>query len=417
MAALLSRIHFEPRRFRPTSLVAAALALLLGTVTLSQSPTSSTMIPATYFGIHLHHPSVVTWPTVPVGSWRFWDAHAAWPDMEVHRGQWDFSYIDRYMNLADQNHAEILFALGLTPRWASSRPDEKSVYQPGWAAPPSNIEDWSNYVRTIATHCKGRIHAYEIWNEPNYKVFWSGSTDELLTLTKEASAIIKGIDPTAIIVSPAATNNASGPPWVNEFLGKGGGKYVDVIGYHFYVNAQPPERMIASINQVRRVMADNHVSNKPLWNTETGWLKPSTFASDEIAASYVARSYLLAWSGGVQRFYWYAWDQGPPLQLVDPVTHTVTPAGKAYGVIQNWMVGARMSPCSQDTSGFWSCELIRGQVHQFVVWNPDGTKTFSVPPQWHIRTATPLLDASRPVKANSMDVGQAPVLFDPTASH
>ncbi len=73
-------------------------------------------------------------------------------------------------------------------------------------------------------------------------MFWSGSTDELLTLTKEASAIIKGIDPTAIIVSPAATNNASGPSWVNEFLSKGGGQYVDVIGYHFYVNAQPPEK-------------------------------------------------------------------------------------------------------------------------------------------------------------------------------
>ena len=400
------------------AIVLVALAIVAtSSESQTQSQNAQTLVPLTFFGMHLHRPAANTWPAVPVGTWRFWDAHAAWPDMEVRRGQWDFSYIDRYMNLADQNHTEILFALGLTPRWASSRPDEKSVYQPGWAAPPADIQDWRDYVRTVVTHCKGRIHAYEIWNEPNYKVFWSGSTDELLTLTKEASAIIKSIDPQAIVVSPAATNTASGPSWVNEFLSKGGGQYVDVIGYHFYVNAQPPEKMVASINQIRQVMADNKVSGKPLWNTETGWLKPSTFESDEVAASYVARSYLLAWSGGIQRFYWYAWDQGPPLALVDNTTHAITPAGKAYGVVQNWMVGARMNPCKQDSDGFWSCELIRGQVHQFVVWHPDGNKAFSVPAQWHIRTATPLLDVSRPVKANSMDVGQAPVLFDPSASH
>ncbi|MGC1903229.1 MAG: glycosyl hydrolase [Candidatus Acidiferrum sp.] len=63
---------------------------------------------------------------------------------------------------------------------------------------------------------------------------------------------MKGIDPQATIVSPAATNNASGVPWVNEFLSKGGGQYVDVIGYHFYVNAQPPEKMVASIQQVKQ---------------------------------------------------------------------------------------------------------------------------------------------------------------------
>jgi hypothetical protein len=394
-----------------------AVALALATVALSQSPTPPVVIPATYFGVHIHHPAPNTWPSVPVGGWRFWDAHAAWPDMESRRGQWDFSYIDRYMNLAEQHHTEILFALGLTPRWASSRPDEKSVYQPGWAAPPADIQDWRDYVKTIATHCKGRIHTYEIWNEPNYKVFWSGSADELITLTKEAATIIKGIDPQATIVSPAATNNASGVPWVNEFLSKGGGQYVDVIGYHFYVNAQPPEKMVASIQQVKQAMADNRVSGKSLWNTETGWLKPSTFDTDDIAASYVARAYLLAWSGGVQRFYWYAWDQGPPLQMIDAATQALTPAGKAYGVIQNWMVGAKMNQCKQDADGFWICELVRDRTHRFVAWNPDGPKQFTVPGQWHSRTVTPLLGAPAVLKGNKIEVGQSPMLFDPTASH
>ena len=255
------------------------------------------------------------------------------------------------------------------------------------------------------------MHTYEIWNEPNYKPFWTGTTDEMLTLTKEASKIIRSIDPQATIVSPAATNTSTGPAWVNEFLSKGGGQYVDVIGYHFYVNAQPPEKMVQSIQQVRQVMADNHESGKPLWNTETGWLRPSTFETEELTAAYLARSYILAWSGGVRRFYWYAWDNGPPLELIDRNTQALRPAGKAFGVIQTWLVGARMNECKANADGVWSCELIRDRAHQWIVWNPDGAKEFAVPAQWHAKTVTPLLEEPHSLTGNTLNVGQIPVLI------
>jgi hypothetical protein len=314
------------------------------------------------------------------------------------------------LSLAEQHHVEVLYPLGLTPRWASARPDEKSAYQPGWAAGPADLEDWRTYVRTIVTHCKGRVHLYEIWNEPNYKPFWTGTTNEMLVLTREASKIIRSIDPQATIVSPAATT-ASGTKWLSEFLGKGGGQYVDVIGYHFYVNAQPPETMVPIMQQVNQILAENHETGKPLWNTETGWLAPSKFDTEELTAAYLARSFVLAWSAGVQRFYWYAWDNGPPLQMIDRDTQSLKPAGTAYGIIQSWLVGARMNDCKQHADHTWVCELNRNGTLQWIVWNTDGSKQFSVDNQWHARSLTPLLGETRALAGNNLEVGQTPVLI------
>jgi hypothetical protein len=398
------------RRFSTLGLLSAAVGLLLVGVAVCQSNPPEVVIPPTFFGVHIHHPSPALWPSVPVGTWRFWDAHVAWPDMETRRGQWDFSYLDRYLSLAEQRHAEILFPLGLTPRWASSRPDEKSAYQPGWAAGPADLEDWRIYVRTIATHCKGRVHIYEIWNEPNYKPFWTGTVDEMLVLTRDASQIIRSIDPQATIVSPAATTPA-GIKWLAEFLSKGGGQYVDVIGYHFYVTPQPPEAMLPLIQQVQQVMAENHVAQKPLWNTETGWLPPSKFETEELAAAYLARSYILAWSAGVRRFYWYAWDQGPPLQLVEKDSSILKPAGNAYGTIQTWLVGSHLDECKGDAGHTWTCELKRNGASQWIVWNTDASKPFSVPSPWRAKSVSPLLGETHPLIGNTLTIGQSPVLI------
>jgi hypothetical protein len=79
--------------------------------------------------------------------------------------------------------------------------------------------------------------------------------------------------------------------------------------------------------------------------------------------------------------------------MIDAATQALTPAGKAYGVIRNWMVGAKMNQCKQDADGFWICELVGDRPHRFVAWNPDGPRQFTVPGQWHSRTMTPMLGA------------------------
>ena len=380
-------------------------------------------IPSSFFGMHIHHvvspngtDPLTPWPSVKVPEWRLWDARVTWPDLEPSRGQWRFDNLDRSLAMAEAHNTEVLMTLGLTPPWASARPGEPSAYQPGFAAEPRDMEDWRVFVRTVATRYKGRIHAYEIWNEPNLKQFWSGTADQLLALTREAHGIIKSVDPTAIIVSPSATSTY-GTPWLSEFLSKGGGQFVDVIGYHFYVTPKPPEEMLPLVQTVKQIMAMQNVGEKPLWDTESGWLLTAHIGTEELGAAYLARSYILLWASGVQRFYWYAWDNHKwvRIETTQADNKTLRPAGQAYRSIQKWTVGASMDRCDESSDHTWTCHLHRGNESQWIVWtvgnDGDKEKTFAVPSSWHAQSVTPLLGEPRALKGSSIQITQVPVLF------
>ena len=234
--------------------------------------------------------------------------------------------------------------LTYTPQRASSTPNVKTAPGLGVSGQPTDMNDWKKYVRTVAERYKGKIHVYEIWNEPDKKESWTGSVDTMVSMVRDASQILKEVDPSITIVSPPPTG-PKGVDFLQQFLAKGGGQYVDVIGYHFYVAENPPEAMAALIQQVKSIMNQNGVGNKPLWNTEAGWYAPKPFPSQELAAGYVARAYVVNWVAGVSRFYWYCWDNHnwTTLELTMPDNTTLRPAGKAFATIQQWMVGASIN--------------------------------------------------------------------------
>jgi hypothetical protein len=370
--------------------------------------------------MHIHHlisPNrmipATPWPSINVPEWRLWDAGVTWPDLEPSRGQWRFGTLDKSVEMAEQHHTEVMLTLGFTPQWASARPQEKSGYNPGWAAEPRDIEDWRQFVQTVATRYKGRIRFYEIWNEPNLRNhYWTGSVEQMIALVHTARDIIKSIDRTSIIVSPSAAG-APGIPWFSDFLRQGGGQYIDVIGFHFYVSPSPPETMLPLIQEVRQIMVENGVGDKPLWNTESGWSGPKPFPSEDLGAAYLARAYILNWAAGVQRLYWYAWDNHGwvSLETTESDSRALRPAGRAYSILQNWLVGSRIMGCASNADHTWSCELNRDGSPQWVVWSPDGTKQFVLPVSWHVRTVTPLLDETHDLNTPSVVINPMPQLL------
>jgi Glycosyl hydrolases family 39 len=377
-------------------------------------------VPPSYFGMHIQHTAIsveaaplTPWPRVPVPEWRLWDARVTWPDIEPEKGVWRFDTLDKSVAMARQHNAEVMLTLGFTPPWASARPQEAVGYNHGWAAEPADLEDWRVFVPAVATRYKGRIHVYEIWNEPNLtKVYWTGSTEQMIALVREADQIIKSIDPSAILVSPSATSD-DGVKWLSEFLSKGGGQYVDVIGYHFYVFPADPEAMVPLIEKVKQVMLSNGAGHKPLWNTESGWPDPKPFPSAGLAAAYLARAFILNWALGVQRFYWYSWDDHTwvSIQTTEKDNATLTPSGRAYGIMQDWLVSAKMTACDEGADHTWICELVRNGSSQWIAWNPVVTKMFGPPSTWHIEYVTSLLQKRSAFKESSLRVGPAPKLF------
>lgn len=407
-----------------------AVFALVGSFTVSRSMVAASPgridapkdpVPEAYFGMHMHgilvprsyNHHVTPWPDVPFGSWRLMDAYVRWYEVEPKKNEFNFDRLDQYVSIAQQKHVKILLPLVGDPSWASARPSENEEGNPaGSAAEPANMDDWRNYVRTVATRYKGKIEAYEIWNEPNEKLFWTGTVDQLVDMTREAYQIIKSVDPAALVVSPACTVE-SGPQYLDDYLKKGGGKYVDVIGYHFYVRAQPPEAIVDIAAHIKSILRANNVE-KPIWNTETGWPAPKPFPSDELAAGYVARALTVSWAAGISRFYWYAWDNHSfvSLEMAETDDTTKKPAATAYANIQHWLVGAVVRACESDAANNWSCELDRGSSRQWIVWNTKGPASFAIPTEWKAMYATPLLGSKDKLKDATVQIGQVPILVE-----
>lgn len=353
-------------------------------------------VQANLFGLHIHNaagpvwpapvnPAQATaWPTPAFGSWRLWDADVTWPQIQPQRGQWDFSRLDAYVSLAESHGVEIIMPLGLTPAWASARPTESSSYGAGNAAEPANMEDWRNFVRTVATRYWGRIKHYEIWNEVNETGFYSGSVETMVTLVREARQVLLSVDPEIHVISPSVVGGSDARDWLDRFFAAGGGAQVDIIGYHFYVHSTNPEAMIPLITEMRALMTRHGQQAKELWNTETGWLiangdgtpnvsnDPNWPVLDaETAAGYVIRSYALAHANGIKRFYWYSWDGGN-IGLIEPAAKTLKPAGQAYARAIEWLVGSQFDQCNQ-AGNVWSCPLRRADGRNaYLVWTQNG---------------------------------------------
>lgn len=277
-----------------------------------------------FFGIHIHRADRGTsWPAVPFGSWRLWDANVTWADLEPNNGAWDFQRLDRYVEMARITRTEIILPLGMTPRWASENPTGRSGYGPGQAAPPADTNAWRIYVDTVARRYKGRVRYFEMWNEVNLTDFYSGSMERLIELQRVAYAAIKAVDPENRLISASFTGNTSDEVYkFSQYLRQGGAASADIISYHLYSPKVHPEAVVPLVSALRKEMKSAGAENKPLWDTESGyairrdlnaqrpgWMSPDWLQLDEQAgAAYWMIGYALKAQLGLGRAFYYAWD-------------------------------------------------------------------------------------------------------------
>ena len=121
----------------------------------------------------------------------------------------------------------------------------------------------------------------------------------------------------------------------------------------------------------------------PVWATE-GASGDNTTVPEDLAAAYLVRKYLVHLAFGSIRFDWYAWGKATTFcvgtEEDDP--RVLTKAGRAFGILLNWLHGASLTGASIDASDTWRIELtLAGGNHGLIVWNPDETVQFAVPPR------------------------------------
>ena len=356
------------------------LSFLLLILAIALPGLSAQTIPPTYFGLHMS--SGVTygtpWPSVGFGGIRLLDSQTSWAQLNPAAGVYDWTMLDRWLSVAEAHGLggnDLIFTFTSVPTWASSKPrDTSCAHGPGSCDPPDDLnadgtgsnQHWKDFVNALAIHVRGRIGYWEVWNEPYWKPYFTGTPAQIVRLAQDLHAIVQATDPNAKVLSPAGSDmhvSLSNPCWaaknMNQYFAAGIGSYIDIVNFHAYYAAKNgpnrPENFISEVQCIRSMMANYGQQNKPLWASEGGWAHMSDLPDPDDEAAFVGRAYLLLWSQGVSRFYWYRWSNSHSGTLWDRSNGLLKP-GIAYGNVYDWLVGATMiTDCAQQASQIWTC--------------------------------------------------------------
>ncbi len=201
---------------------------------------------------------------------RLAEAHVGWVRINVNwrglepvsRGDWDPEVLDALDDCIDKAVAHgIRPDLTLTgdPEWAKSGADFRS--------PPSNLADYAAAIGFLAKRYRGRVRAWEIWNEENTTRFWTGTAADYTTLLRAAYPAVKAADPDALVVFGSTLGNDT--KWIQAAYAAGAKGFFDVMATHPY----PPDHL-STVAAVRAAMDENGDGRKPIWFTEIGWAAP-----------------------------------------------------------------------------------------------------------------------------------------------
>ena len=257
-----------------------------------------------------------------------------WQTTELAKGQYGFKDLDNLVNQANAAGIKVLFSVVAAPKWARGGKEGDG--------PPDNYQDFWDFMGAMATHFKGRVHAYEIWNEQNLQREWAGSplnAADYVRLLKGAYQAIKAADPNAKVISGAMTptgiNNGTWAiddrVYLQQMYNAGLKYYCDAIGAHPSGYANPPDVYYRggdfdpsrgfddhpsfffrnTMEDYYNIMVKNGDGGKRIWATEFGWptndgmgVPPSPgyeFAAnltEQQQADYIVRAYQWAKSWG-----------------------------------------------------------------------------------------------------------------------
>lgn len=376
------------------------------------------------FGLHHHALTYgVNWPLCSFGAIRLWDSGTRWTQIQPAPEQWDFRNLDAYVERAESAGILPVLTLGQTPDWAAKDPTAGNSYGRGAKSPPADLAYWRNYVRALALRYNGRILHWEIWNEVNASNFWSGSVAELVELERVASLTLKQVNPNNVVLSPSFV--ADELDEFDAFLGMGGGQYSDIISYHFYALRFQPEKILPRINRVRKILAKHNLADKPIWNTEIGWLmansdgafgktfKPSwnnwKRYSYEGSAGLVLRALAISFAGGIDHVFWYSWNSGA-MGLAENRGADPKPAAQAFQAGFDWLVDTKMKGCEQQ-GGRWVCEAAVDNRTRYLAW-ATSPKQFTLPSEWNVNLVTNIWGETRAISpGETVTLKEEPVLF------
>ncbi len=190
-------------------------------------------------------------------------------DLGVYReGRgYDFSGIDRVYDELMGIGLRPVVELSFMPRDLARDPGQTVFSYGAIISPPREWDRWGDLVGALAAHLVQRYGAdevadrwaFEVWNEPNLDVFWSGTQEEYFRLYDVSARAIKSVHPGLRVGGPASA--AAG--WTRQLLAHldASGAPLDFLSSHVYGNVPL---------DLRPALASSGRDGTPVWWTEWG---------------------------------------------------------------------------------------------------------------------------------------------------
>jgi hypothetical protein len=276
---------------------------------------------------------------------------------------------------------------------------------------------WKAWITAIATHVNSstylqthsHIKYWEIWNEPDNQPFWSGSFAQLARLTEDANCIITGrgaihesgngtatpctataIDPSAKIVMSSGHAKTGALTYAQNQLYCNASPTgyqlpcpnppnaiataVDIINFHMKPGNEtgnncpapapctPESAMQWYVSNVHGILQPAELA-KPLWDGEAAYGEygfSNAYTDPDMAASFMARFYLVNWSLNISGMAWYDWNE-----LVAQPASVQT----AYQQTYNWLSNSSLSTPCQASGTVWSCGITQSGKQYLIMWD------------------------------------------------
>jgi Glycosyl hydrolase catalytic core len=306
------------------TIIAAALCLLF-------AAPATAAVPRDWLGVAVDGPLIESagdhageWPMIAGSGARSARIAFLWHEGQpLGPGAVDFSAYDAPVLAAAQHGLGVLPVVVSTPPWA--RADAGDA-----AAPPRDVADYAAFLTALVGRYGPRgtlwdehpelearpIRAWQIWNEPNLRSYWSRQpfAKGYVRLLKAARAALRAADPGARAILAGLPN---GWDALRKIYRAGGRRHFDAAAVHPYTaNALRVPRFVREVRRVMRRFGDRR---KPVWVTEISWpaakgraRDPIGIATDDRGQARRLRRGLLALAASrrqlrVRRVYWYTW--------------------------------------------------------------------------------------------------------------
>lgn len=220
-----------------------------------------------------------------------------WGEVEPERGKFVWGRYDASAEAEAARGLRVYQIFHACPSWA--RADGNGTRF------PDDLRDVYTFARQAAIHFKGKVGAWEVWNEADIAGFSTDSPAEYAAFFKAAvlgfKAGDRNLEITQVSLALQATRYHEG------LYRNGTADYMDIFNYHIYdLPANYPRRAQGHFD----VMDAARVWNAPVWLTEAGIPLHETGGTLSEAdrrkqAEFIPKSYAMSLASGTDRHHFF----------------------------------------------------------------------------------------------------------------